>query len=98
MFKRTERGQSMGEYAVLLGIILGAIVGMQALVRNRVAGALDKQANTYMTNAGGAGATAADLKRGSNSTSSSRVTMSSRDAGTAGSSSTGSQSSQNPLR
>jgi len=40
-----QRGQSMGEYAVLFAIVLGAVVGLQGYIRTRlrakIAGATD---------------------------------------------------------
>lgn len=97
MCKRNERGQSIGEYAVLLAIILGAVVGMQALVRNRVAGAIDSRSNAYMSEAGG-GAGAQDLKRASQSTSTARSTMTSSRAGDVKTGSKATQQTENPLR
>ncbi len=98
MFKRTERGQSIGEYAVLLAIILGAVVGVQALVRNRVAGAIQSQADTYVSKAKGTESADSSLlsKKTSNSTSTARSTMTSSRAGDVQTGSSARQGSDNP--
>ncbi len=46
-----RRGQSIGEYAILFAIVLGAVVAMQTYVRDRLAGAIKAKANVF---AGGA--------------------------------------------
>ena len=40
----TQRGQSMGEYAVLFAIVLGAVVGLQGFLRARLRGEIEQAA------------------------------------------------------
>lgn len=47
-----RRGQSTGEYAILFGIVLGAVVMMQVFIRNSIAGGLQGAGNQYRTNLG----------------------------------------------
>ena len=44
MRRVSTRGQSIGEYAILFAIVLGAIVAMQAFVRDRIAGKIQNEA------------------------------------------------------
>ena len=46
-----KRGQSIGEYAVLLGIVLGAVVAVQAVIRNQIAKGIKGRADNYYTQA-----------------------------------------------
>lgn len=52
MCMKRQRGQSTGEYAVLFAIVLGGVIMMQGFVKSRIAGAIQKQATAYQTNAG----------------------------------------------
>ena len=47
-----RRGQSTGEYAILFGIVLGAVVMMQVFIRNSIAGGLQGAGNNYRANLG----------------------------------------------
>ena len=51
---KMRRGQSIAEYAVLIGLVLGAVLAMQQYIRVRLAGAIKTQADIYAnrTNAG----------------------------------------------
>ncbi|MCH6550932.1 MAG: hypothetical protein IH804_02825 [Planctomycetes bacterium] len=42
-----KRGQSIGEYAILLGIVLGAVFAVQNYIRNRIAGGVQATATYY---------------------------------------------------
>ena len=42
-----RRGQSIGEYAILFAIVLGAVVAMQNYIRNRIAGAIKVETDAY---------------------------------------------------
>ena len=46
-----KRGQQIGEYAVLLGIVLGAVVAVQAVIRNQIAKGIKGRADVYYTEA-----------------------------------------------
>ena len=48
---RKRNGQSIAEYAVLIGLVLGAVLAMQHYIRKRIAGAIKAQADNYATNA-----------------------------------------------
>ena len=87
MSRVSRRGQSIGEYAILFAIVLGAIVAMQGYIRNRIAGGLQSRADNYMTTLGAT--TATQLTSTSNSTSRSRMNMQSVNQGTVGSGSEG---------
>ena len=51
----SRRGQSMGEYAILFAIVLGAAIAMQQYVKARLQGATAGTADGYMAAAGGLG-------------------------------------------
>ena len=42
-----RRGQSIGEYAILLGIVLGAIFAVQHYIRNRIMGTIQAKADLF---------------------------------------------------
>ena len=51
--RRTSmRGQSMGEYAILFAIVLGAAIAMQQFVKARLQGAIATSANDYFNSVG----------------------------------------------
>jgi len=52
----SRRGQSMGEYAILFAIVLGAAIAMQQYVKSRLQGAVAFRAQDYSNSAGMAGA------------------------------------------
>ena len=45
--RKTRRGQSTAEYAVLFAIVIGAAIAMQQYVGSRLRGAISKQADAY---------------------------------------------------
>jgi len=45
----SKRGQSIGEYAILFGIVLGAVIAMQGYIRQRIAGTIQVEADNYGT-------------------------------------------------
>lgn len=51
----SRRGQSMGEYAILFAIVLGAAIAMQQYVKSRLQGATAGTADGYMNAAAGLG-------------------------------------------
>lgn len=53
----SRRGQSIGEYAVLIGLVLAAAVAVSPVIRNRIQAAIEARGATYTAVAGGAGAT-----------------------------------------
>ena len=85
----SQRGQSTGEYAILVTIVLGAVIAIQSAVRNRVAQRILDQATAY-------NATAANLQTSSDQTSFTQATMTNANQGTAGTSSAGTSASQSP--
>lgn len=46
---RTQRGQSMAEYAILFAIVIGAAIAMQAYVKKRLQGGIQGAADNYLT-------------------------------------------------
>ena len=78
----TKRGQSIGEYAILFAIVLGAIIAMQNYVRNRIAQRIQTQADAYS-------AVGVAIVSGSDSTSTSRSAMNAADAGVLGGTTSG---------
>lgn len=47
-----RRGQSMGEYAILFAIVLGAAIAMQQYVKVRLQGAIKQGADDYFNSVG----------------------------------------------
>ncbi len=47
-----RRGQSMGEYAILFAIVLGAAIAMQQYIKARLQGAVAQGANDYFNSVG----------------------------------------------
>ena len=45
----SKRGQTIGEYAILFGIVLGAVIAMQGYIRQRIAGTIQQEADGYGT-------------------------------------------------
>ncbi len=76
MKRSNKRGQSIGEYAILFAIVLGAVVAMQNYVRNRIAGEIKVTADTYFK----LGTETIDTTSGSTSTQT--ATMDTAKAGT----------------
>lgn len=68
-----RRGQSTGEYAILFAIVLGAVIGMQGYIRNKIAGALMNEADEFELATGGAQTVL--ISRDSDSLSASRTEM-----------------------
>ena len=83
---KTKRGQSIAEYAVLIGLVLGAVLAMQHYIRIRIAGGIKNQADAYMTAAGGSAVT---IDRTVHSTSDQSMNMTTATTGTVGSTSSG---------
>ena len=80
---RSARGQSMGEYAILFAIVLGAAIAMQQYVKGRIQGGTAGTATAYSTAAIGLGGFGAfEPERTTDSTSDSVLTMSTARAGT----------------
>ncbi len=55
MIKRSkwaQRGQSMGEYAILFAIVIGAAIAMQQYVKSRLQGGVKLGADLYEQQAG----------------------------------------------
>ena len=79
----SRRGQSMGEYAILFAIVLGAAIAMQQYVKARLQGAVAGTADEYMNTAAGLGGYGTfEPDRVSDSDSSTGLTMTSAKAGT----------------
>ncbi len=78
----TKRGQSIGEYAILFAIVLGAVIAMQNYVRNRISEKIKEQADAYS-------GTGVAIVSGSDSTSTTRATMTDAANGTVGGDSRG---------
>lgn len=76
---KTRRGQSIAEYAVLIGLVLGAVLAMQHYIRIRIAGGIKAQADNYVNTSGGS---AADFARTADSTSDQALAMTSATSGT----------------
>ena len=53
MALKQRKGQSTGEYAILFGIVLGAVVMMQTFVRNGIAGGIQSAGDNYRNSLGG---------------------------------------------
>ena len=85
MVRRKQRGQSIGEYAILFAIVLGAVVAMQRYVSNRLAGAIQGQADSYVSTTG---SSAIELQTGSRSESIQSSEMDSAEKGKLGTSGT----------
>ena len=77
----SRRGQSMGEYAILFAIVLGAAIAMQQYVKARLQGAIQFRTDEYERSAGGSG-TFEDPNRVSDSESKTALDMGSATAGT----------------
>ena len=90
MNRLNRRGQSTGEYAILFAIVLGAVIGVQNLVRNEIAGELKQRAENYST------APTVTITRSSDSLSASRTKMTDASSGSARSDSQSSQIVTNP--
>lgn len=82
-----KRGQSIGEYAILFAIVLGAVIAMQSYIRNRIANRLKTAADGY-----DAGTTS--VATTSDSTSTTRASMSRADTGTVGGTTSGTSTTQ----
>jgi hypothetical protein len=54
LIRRSRRGQSTAEYAVLFAIVIGAAIAMQQYVKSRLQGAMADQSNKFQTAAEGA--------------------------------------------
>ncbi len=77
---KTRRGQSIAEYAVLIGLVLGAVLAMQNYIRVRIAGAIKNKADAYATSSGaGNGFT---VNRSSDSLSNTNLGMTTATTGT----------------
>ncbi|GEM_PF-4506799 len=74
MALKQRKGQSTGEYAILFGIVLGAVVMMQVFVRNGIAGGIQSAGDSYR-NALGANWTTPNVTRTSDSSSDSSALM-----------------------
>lgn len=80
-----RRGQSMGEYAILFAIVLGAAIAMQQYVKSRLQGATAGTADGYMNAAAGLGGYGTfEPNRVTTSDSTTGLTMQSAKAGTVG--------------
>lgn len=79
MVRRRQRGQSIGEYAILFAVVLGAVVAMQRYVSNRLATTIKGQADAYQTSAGSTAVI--DLQTGSRSESKQDSEMASAEKG-----------------
>src|SRR3989338_3724813 len=80
-----KRGQQIGEYAVLLGIVLGGVVAVQAVIRTQIAKGINARASEYYTQAtsGLDPVLLVSPDQTSASTSASRMDMTNVDDGTA---------------
>ena len=79
----SRRGQSMGEYAILFAIVLGAAIAMQQYVKARLQGATAGTADGYMNAAAGLGGYGTfEPSRVSDSASTTALTMGSAKTGT----------------
>lgn len=85
-----RRAQSTGEYAILFAIVLGAVIGVQGYVRNKLAGKLKQEADNYT-------GLSLNITRQSDSLSASRADMSSAHDGSLRSDSESTQVVNNPL-
>ena len=88
MKRMNRRGQSIGEYAILFAIVLGAVVAMQNFVRNRIAGQIAAEGNIYLSQAGN-NVNIYKANQTSESSSSSNIAMTDADNGQVGSASRG---------
>jgi len=93
----SRRGQSTGEYAILFAIVLGAVIGMQNYIRNRIAGRLQLEADEYAKIDDDTSVTPVALERQSDSLSASSASMSSAKQGSFRSDSQSGQKQTNPL-
>ena len=85
MKRFNERGQQIGEYAVLLGIVLGGVVAGQAVIRTQISKGINARATVYYEGVTD-GLDQADLvspNQTSVSASASRMNMDNVDDGTA---------------
>lgn len=89
----TRRGQSIGEYAVLIGLVIGAVLAMQNYIRARISGGIQNRADAYLTAVGGK---ALGLTRTEASESTADLKMTTATAGTSGASSKGTSFVTNP--
>lgn len=82
MVRQNRKGQSIGEYAILFAVVLGAVVAMQRYVSNRLAGTTKTWTDNYQTSSESQGSQV--IETSSDSTSSATASMSSAAAGTLG--------------
>ena len=80
MWYKRRNGQSIGEYAILLGIVLGAVFAIQNFIRNRIAGCVQQQADTFAV--GGIAGQVVQIKTKSDSVSTADAKFSSSGKGT----------------
>ena len=89
--KARNHGQSIGEYAILFAIVLGAVVAMQTYVRERLAGEIKAKADLY-----GTSQTIDDLNQTTHSVQTSTADMTIPGRGGITSDSQASQNTSNP--
>lgn len=87
-----RKGQSLGEYALLIGLVIGVIFAMMPYVKDRLAGGIQFGADNYLTTVGGA---AYKVDQASESASASGTKFTTADVGTAGATSVGHQKTAN---
>ena len=49
--QRDQRGQSTAEYAIVIALVLGAVIGMQTYVRRALQGRVEDASNSHLPNA-----------------------------------------------
>jgi len=84
MRRHATRGQSLGEYAILFAIVLGAAIAIQNIVKTRLQGAVIGVSDAYTvaaTGAGGYGAMGVNATTASNSASNTGYAMSTATTG-----------------
>ena len=85
MRRHATRGQSLGEYAILFAIVLGAAIAIQNIVKTRLQGAVIGVSDAYTnaaTGAGGYGAMGVNATTDSASNSGTNYGMTSATTGT----------------
>ena len=48
-----KRGQSLAEYGIIIGVVIGAVFAMTPYIKTRIQGAIQVQADAYSSAAGG---------------------------------------------
>ena len=82
----SKRGQNIAEYGIMIAMVIGGVVVMQRYVSNRIAGAIQVQADNYV---GATGGGSLPIDSTSHSESTSGLTMTTARTGTAASEGTG---------